>query len=172
MFFAIFVWNHGLLLKQGIGFVNFCLKQGIFSWTINSLRICSTNVLNRVEKTAIFVLNRVRVWGPEPHLPTQGYIEYPPGNSSHLTYLGHDFRCRWLSMTFILQFHGAFLLHWKHDNSVAYSGIESVNIHIQTTSLNSLDMEPSILDKKIDSILSAPRQSAIPVKAPSPPPFV
>ena len=24
------------------------------------------------------VLNRVRVWGVEPHLPTQGYIEYPP----------------------------------------------------------------------------------------------
>ena len=28
----------------------------------------------------IFVLNRVRVWGAAPHLPTQGYIEYPlPG---------------------------------------------------------------------------------------------
>ena len=24
-----------------------------------------------------FVLNRVRVWGAGPHLPTQGYIEYP-----------------------------------------------------------------------------------------------
>ena len=36
------------------------------------------------------------------------------------TYLGHDFRCRWLSMTCILKFHGEFLLHWKHDNSVAY----------------------------------------------------
>ena len=26
----------------------------------------------------IFVLNRVRVWGAAPHLPTQGYIECPP----------------------------------------------------------------------------------------------
>ena len=26
----------------------------------------------------IFVLNRVRVWGATLHLPTQGYIEYPP----------------------------------------------------------------------------------------------
>ena len=25
------------------------------------------------------VLNRVRVWGAAPHLPIQGYIEYPPG---------------------------------------------------------------------------------------------
>ena len=25
-------------LKQGIDFIIFCLKQGIFSWTINSLR--------------------------------------------------------------------------------------------------------------------------------------
>ena len=38
------------------------------------------NVLNRVEKSAIFVLNRVRVWGAVPHLPSQGYIEYPPGS--------------------------------------------------------------------------------------------
>ena len=36
------------------------------------------SVLNRVGKSEIFVLNRVRVWGAEPHLPTQGYIEYPP----------------------------------------------------------------------------------------------
>ena len=32
-------------LNLGIDFINFCLKQGIFSWTINSLRVCSTNVL-------------------------------------------------------------------------------------------------------------------------------
>ena len=25
-------------VDQGIDFINFCLKQGIFSWTINSLR--------------------------------------------------------------------------------------------------------------------------------------
>ena len=40
-------------LNQGIDFINFCLKQGIFSWTINSLRLCSTNVLNRVSKIGI-----------------------------------------------------------------------------------------------------------------------
>ena len=87
-------------LEQVIDFINFCLKQGIFSWTINSLRdsvdqavnsfvianglnCClvivvlhrvrfrikclkqgiknRNSVLNRVEKSAIFVLNRVRV---------------------------------------------------------------------------------------------------------------
>ena len=52
-------------LKQGIDFISFCLKQGIFSWTINSLRVCYTNVLesvlNRAGKSAIFVFNRVRV---------------------------------------------------------------------------------------------------------------
>ena len=37
-------------LKQGIDFIIFCLKEGIFSWTINSLRVRSTNVLNRVSK--------------------------------------------------------------------------------------------------------------------------
>ena len=56
-------------LKQGIEFINFCLKQGIKN---------RNSVLNRVGKSAIFVLNRVRVWGAAPHLPTQGYIEYPP----------------------------------------------------------------------------------------------
>ena len=41
----------------------------------------STNsVLNRVGKSAIFVLNRVRVWGAEPHLPTQDISSTPlPG---------------------------------------------------------------------------------------------
>ena len=37
-------------LKQGIDFIIFCLKEGIISWTINSLRVRSTNVLNRVSK--------------------------------------------------------------------------------------------------------------------------
>ena len=33
-------------LNQGIDFISFCLyKQGIFSWTMNSLRVCPTNVL-------------------------------------------------------------------------------------------------------------------------------
>ena len=40
-------------LKQGIDFIIFCLKQGTFSWTINSLRVCSTNVLNSVSKIGI-----------------------------------------------------------------------------------------------------------------------
>ena len=52
-------------LKQGIDFISFCLKQGIFSWTINSFRVCYTNVLesvlNRAGKSAIFVFKRVRV---------------------------------------------------------------------------------------------------------------
>ena len=47
-----------------------CLKLGIKN---------RNSVLNRdVGKSAIFVLNRVRVCGAELHLPTQGYIEYPP----------------------------------------------------------------------------------------------
>ena len=47
-----------------------CLKLGVKN---------RDSVLNRVgTKSAIFVLNRVRVLGAEPHLPTQGYIEYPP----------------------------------------------------------------------------------------------
>ena len=71
-------------LNQGIDFINFCLKHGIFSWTINSLRVCSTamffwlNVLNRVSKIGILSYTG-------PRLPTQaGYIEYHPGVQSHL----------------------------------------------------------------------------------------
>ena len=40
-------------LRRGIDLINFCLKQGTFSWTINSLRVCSTNVLNSVSKIGI-----------------------------------------------------------------------------------------------------------------------
>ena len=50
------------------------LKQGIKN---------RNSVVNRVGKSAIFVLNRVRVWGAATHLPTQGYIEYPPSPRAH-----------------------------------------------------------------------------------------
>ena len=40
-------------------------------------------VLNRVGKSEISVLNRVRVRAPQPHLPTQTCVEYPPGNWTH-----------------------------------------------------------------------------------------
>ena len=62
-------------LNQDIDFINFCLKQAIFSWTkslsVQPVRIfyeClkqriknRNSVLNWVGKSAIFVLNRVRV---------------------------------------------------------------------------------------------------------------
>ena len=51
-----------------------CLKLGIKN---------RNSVLNRVGKSAIFVLNRVGVWGAKPHLPTQGYIEYPSPPGHH-----------------------------------------------------------------------------------------
>ena len=90
MFFGIFVLNRVLILpifvlnrvsflrqepitlflddKQAALMFYECLKLGIKN---------RNSVLNRVGKSAIFVLNKVRVWGAEPHLPTQGYIEYP-----------------------------------------------------------------------------------------------
>ena len=40
-------------LNLGIDVVNVCVKQGMCSWTINSLCACSTNVLNRVSKIGI-----------------------------------------------------------------------------------------------------------------------
>ena len=56
--FIIFCLKQGIdfiifCLNQGIDFNNFCLKEGIFSWTINSLRVRSTNALNRVSKIEI-----------------------------------------------------------------------------------------------------------------------
>ena len=68
--FIIFCLNQGIDLS--IFVLNWvkCLKQGIKNWN---------SVLKWVGKSAIFVLNRVRVWGAAPHLPgNQGYIEYPP----------------------------------------------------------------------------------------------
>ena len=56
-----------------------CLKQGIKN---------RNSVLNKVGKSAIFVLNSVRVRGVGPHLPTQGYVEYPhplPAVESHIS---------------------------------------------------------------------------------------
>ena len=46
----------------------------VLNWVLKN----RNSVLNRVGKSAIFVSNRVRVSGAVPHLPTEGYIEYPP----------------------------------------------------------------------------------------------
>ena len=57
-------------LKQGIdfiifcpnqGLINFCLKKGILNYSKMLTRSFGLNVLNRAGKSAIFVLNRVRV---------------------------------------------------------------------------------------------------------------
>ena len=45
-----------------------------------------SSVLNRVAKWAIFVLNRIRVWRPWGHPPTQTSLECPPGKK-HSIYL-------------------------------------------------------------------------------------
>ena len=77
-------------LKQGIEFIIFCLNQGIdlSIFVLNRInvlnRVSKIGILNRVGKSAIFVLNRVRVLGAAPHLHTQGYIEYPPRESRQL----------------------------------------------------------------------------------------
>ena len=71
MFFGIFVLNRADLiifcLNQGIDFINFCLKKGIYSWTIKQptrmfyelnyskifTKSFGLNVLNRVSKIRI-----------------------------------------------------------------------------------------------------------------------
>ena len=91
MFFGIVVLNRVLILSIFVlNRVSFLRQEPItlflddkepalMFYEYLKLGIKNRNsVLNRVGKSAIFVLNRVRVCGAEPHLPTQGYIEYPP----------------------------------------------------------------------------------------------
>ena len=88
-------------LKQGIEFIIFCLNQGLdlsifegclflddkqqnfYKRLLINIRVkCLKQGIKKskfcqgIGKSAIFVLNRVRVRGTAPHLPTQGYIEY------------------------------------------------------------------------------------------------
>ena len=38
------ILSRAIIPIMALDFINFCLKQGIFSWTaLNSLRVCSTN---------------------------------------------------------------------------------------------------------------------------------
>ena len=91
MFFGIFVLNRILILsifvfnrvsffrqepitlflddKQPALMFYECLKLGIKN---------RNSVLKRVGKSAIFVLNRVRVWGSEPHPPNPRIYRVPP----------------------------------------------------------------------------------------------
>ena len=88
MFFGIFVLNRVSILSIFVlNRVSFLRQEPItlflddkqparMFYECLKLAIKNRNsVLNRAGKSAIFVLNRVRA---EPHLPTQGYIEYPP----------------------------------------------------------------------------------------------
>ena len=80
-------------LEQGIEFIIFCLNQGIdlSIFVLNWLKCLKQGIKNRnsvlkwVVKSAIFFLNRVRVWGAAPHLPNQGYIEYSPPPPGHFS---------------------------------------------------------------------------------------
>ena len=78
----IFILTYWLHNKKATQFVtatfSLCFKQGIKN---------RNSVLNRVRKSAIFVLNRVRVWGARSHLPTQGHIEKPPPPDHKPVYL-------------------------------------------------------------------------------------
>ena len=91
MFFGIFVLNKVLIFSIIVlNRVSFLRQEPVTLFLDDKepalmfygcLKLVIKNrnsVLNRVGKSAIFVLNRVRVRGTEPHLPTQGYIEYPP----------------------------------------------------------------------------------------------
>ena len=45
---------------------------------LNRVGKSEISVLNVVGKSDISVLNRVRVWAPQPHLPAQTSVDYPP----------------------------------------------------------------------------------------------
>ena len=76
----------GFLSWTGYRIYHFCLNQGndLSIFVLNWVKCLKQGIKNRnsvlkwVGKLAIFVLNRVRVWGAAPYLPTQGYVEYPP----------------------------------------------------------------------------------------------
>ena len=53
-------------------------------------------VLNRVAKWAIFVLNRVGVWRPQRHTPSQTSLECPPRNFFEVKFWSRDFLGFWL----------------------------------------------------------------------------
>ena len=116
MFFGIFVLNRVsnlsfFVLIRVIDLSNFvlnwvkCLKQGIKN---------RNSVLKWVGKSAIFVLNRARVWGAAPHLPTQGYIDSPPPPPGGKT--GQFFQ---VSMLFHLS-----ILAWLHTTKNSFSALQ------------------------------------------------
>ena len=55
----------------------FLISRGHTTFTRGPKRY-TNSVLSRVGKSAIFVLNRVRVWVAEPHLPTPRIYRVPP----------------------------------------------------------------------------------------------
>ena len=91
-------------LKQGIEFIIFCLKQDkCLKQGIKN----RNSVLNRVGKSAIFVLNSVRVWGAEPRRtsPPRDISSTPPGCAGiglQLFRTSSYFMVRELSYTFFL----------------------------------------------------------------------
>ena len=66
----------GFCVKQGIDVDHFFLHRVSWFWVKCPKRGIKRDDSNDFCLT--LVLNRVRIRGAGPHLPTQGYIEYPP----------------------------------------------------------------------------------------------
>ena len=70
------VYSYFILVSNRVWFWVKCHRKG--------LKILNS-VLNGIGKSENCVLNRVRVWTPGPHLPTQASVKYPPPPWSRVT---------------------------------------------------------------------------------------
>ena len=71
------IYKKNVETKTGICFTIF------FSWRWLLLSSELMPVLNGVPKSKISVLNRVRIWAPQPHLPARTSFECPPPPQPH-----------------------------------------------------------------------------------------
>ena len=99
------------LVLNRVSFWVKCLRKG--------LKILNS-VLNGTGKSENCVLNRVRVWTPGPHLPTQASVEYPPPpprlRGSRVTLR----ITRTLSL-YVFQCFAVYIFKWNSGESICYS---------------------------------------------------
>ena len=103
------VYSYFIIVLNRVWFWVKCLRKG--------LKILNS-VLNGIGKSENCVLNRVRVWSPGSHLPTQASVEYPPPPPGSRVTLR-------ITRTFIslygFQCFAVYIFKWKSGESICYS---------------------------------------------------
>ena len=104
-------YSYFILVLNRVWFWVKCLRKGLKN---------SNSVSNGIGKSENCVLNRVRVWTPGPHLPTQASVEYPPPPLPRGSRVTLRITRTFISL-YVFQCFAVYIFKWNSGESICYS---------------------------------------------------